>query len=167
MFGFNWTKAGQGGGGEPPPPGHYRLFGVTALAVVVMYAGIGLLFILFLMGNPSRNWPALFVMATPFISVLGAWKLIVWFGFKRVALVALSTAIAGTLSHPLWFPPTFGKASASTHDDWVGTFVILCGFSGWLMAGAALIIGPVRPVVDWFRRRNAKSCSAPPKRGGS
>ncbi len=165
MFRINWTNAGQGGGGEPPP-GHVRLFSVTTLAFVVIYGVVALPF-LWIAQPIDERWLVLLLPATPFVIVLGAWKLIAWFGAKRTTIAALAVTIALTLSHPFWVWPLLSIKPAATPDDWAGALVVMVGLAGWLMAAAALVIGPVRLMVDWFQRRSARSCAVPPKRGGS
>ncbi len=165
MFGINWTNAGQGGGGEPPA-GRDRLFWLTVIAFVFMYGIVALPF-LWVARPYQDSWPILLIPATPFVAVLGLWKLSTWFGFKRVAIAFFLTLIVGTLGNLLWFSPTIGIASANAYDDWIGTIVIMCGLAAWLMAAAALVIGPVRLLLGWLRRRDAKSRAVPPKQGGS
>ena len=166
MFPVNWTNAGQGGGGEPPPPGHDRLYGLTVIAFIVMYGIVALPF-LWVARPYDERWPILLLPATPFVCVLGAWKFIVWFGFRRTAIFAFAMAVAGTLGYPWWAPLFFDVRPGQMPDSWIGTIIVVCCLTGWLMAAVALVMGPVRLVVDWIRRRNAKSPARPPKRDGS
>ena len=163
MFGFNWTSACPGGNGEPPP-GHDRLFGLTVIAFIIMYGLIALPF-LWVARPYDERWPILLLPATPFVCVLGVWKFIVWFGFRRAAILALAMAVAGTLALPWWAPLFFDVPPRHMPDSWSGTIVVVCCLTGWLMAAAALVIGPVRLVADWFRRRNATSCAGTAKGG--
>lgn len=165
MFGINWTNTDQGDKQELPPAAHYRLFALTVIAFIVMYGLVALPF-LWVARPFQERWPILLLPATPFVTVLGTWKLVVWFGFWRVIVAALATALVGTLSHPLWMQPLLNAAPASTHGDWVGSFVIFCGLTGWLMAGAALLIGPIRLVIGWLRHRRERSAEVPTKRQG-
>lgn len=165
MFGFNWTRACPGGDGEPPP-GHYRLFGLTVIAFIVVYGLVALPF-LWVARPYDESWPILLLPATPFVCVLGVWKFIVWFGLKRTMIAALAVTTALTLSHPFWTWSLLKVQPVATPDDWARALVVMVGLAGWLMVAAALVIGPVRLLLGWLRRRDAKSCVVPPKQGGS
>ena len=151
MFGFNWTKAYQGDDRGSRYADRFGLFGMTALAFAVLYAAAGLLVVLLVMRNLSEAWPILLIMATPFVAILGGWKLVVWFGFRPVAIAAVLIDVAATLSHPFWAPDVLNAAPADSVDGWIGAFIVTTGLTGWLMATAALAICPMRLAAAWSR----------------
>lgn len=134
------------------------------IAFIVVY-GLVALPVLWVARPYDESWPILLLPATPFVCVLGVWKFIVWFGVRRTMIVALAVTTGLTLSHPFWAWSLLKVQSAATPDDWARALVVMVGLAGWLMAGAALVIGPIRFVVDRFRRRSAKSRAVPPGRG--
>lgn len=165
MLDLNWTRAGQVGRGRrgpsgPPPPRHFRLFGITALTFLIIYAVICAPIALFYARFLPTHWPALLVPATPFIAILGAWKLVTWFGFRPVALAAGLAVVAATLSHPFWVPVLFGWNPAGTFGDWVGMFVVASALTGWLMAALALLLAPVRLAMGWQNARRRRRVQA-------
>lgn len=165
MLDLNRTRAGRAGRSRhrrsgAPPPRHFRLFGITALTFLIIYAVICAPITMFYAGSLPTHWPGLLVPATPFVAVLGAWKLIIWFGLRRVAIVAVLTVVAATLSHPFWLPVVFDWSRARTLDDWVGMFVVASGLAGWLMATLALLIAPVRAAMEWRSARRLRRARA-------
>ncbi len=126
---------------------------MTALAFGVFYTAAGLLVVLLVMRNLSEAWPILLIMATPFVAILGAWKLVIWFGFRPVAISAVLIDVAATLSYPFWAPDVLNAAPAGSVDGWIGAFIVTTGLTGWLMAIAALAICPIRLVAAWLRCR--------------
>jgi hypothetical protein len=89
--------------------------------------------------------------ATPFVAILGAWKLVRWFSFRRVAMSAVGFIVAGMLTEPLWLPAISDEDPMSLLPYWRGTLLAFVGLTGWLMAALASVIGPIRLVMDRLR----------------
>jgi hypothetical protein len=121
---------------------------VVAFALIYAVAVIPLLAI----SHPlSGRWPLLLYPAIPFVTVLGAWKLVRWFGFRRVAMSAVGFIVVGMLSEPLWQPAISDEDPMSLLVCWKGTLLAIAGLAGWLMAALALVIGPIRVMVRRLR----------------
>jgi hypothetical protein len=120
------------------------------VAFALIY-GVAVLPLLAISHPLSERWPLLLYPATPFVTVLGAWKLVRWFGFRRVAISAVGFVVAGMLTEPLWLPAISDEDPMSLLVYWKGTLLTIAGLAGWLMAALALVIGPIRMVVDRLR----------------
>jgi hypothetical protein len=121
---------------------------IVAFAIV---CGIGVIPFLAVAHPLSERWPLLLYPATPFVAVLGAWKLVRWFGFRRVAMSAVGFIVAGMLTEPLWLPAISDEDPMSLLSYWRGTLLAFVGLTGWLMAALASVIGPIRLVMDRLR----------------
>lgn len=159
MFGINWTGAGQKGQNGPgrrgpSPPGHHGLFLLTIVAFALIYA-VAVVPLLAISHPLSEGWPLLLYPATPFVTVLGAWKLVRWFGFRRVIVSAIVVVLAAMLSEPLWLPALLDSEPVSFFAYWKEKLLVFTGLAGWIMAALALAIGPVRMLGDFIRSRRA------------
>jgi len=162
MLDLNWTREGRAGGNRRgrngmSSPRHYRLFGITTFAFLIIYAVICVPIALFYAGFLPTHWPGLLIPATPFVAVLGIWKFIAWFGVRFTALTAGLAGVAATFSHPLWAPVLLGWNPARTVDDWVTICIVAWGLTAWLIAESALLIGPVRLIRRWRLARRQRT----------
>jgi hypothetical protein len=99
----------------------------------------------------SERWPVLLYPATPFVTVLGGWKLVRWFGFRRVAIPAVVFIVTAISTVPLWMPFITDEDPLLLLRDWPAMVLVFGGLTGWLMAALALLIGPIRMVAIRLR----------------
>ena len=99
---------------------------------------------------PALSGCDLICACDAFVAVLGAWKLITWFGFWRVIVSAIVTVLAAMLSEPLWLPAIFESEPVPLVAHWKAKLLLFAGLAGWLMAVLALVIVPIRIAIVWL-----------------